>query len=365
MNTTLNLTKFSIKTFLRNKQAVFFTILSPLIIMIILGLIGFDKPKQFDVGLVSNNPQGQTIEFVDQLKKFESLKITEGSLDDELKALKDGDRSVVLNIPSDFISQQQVDQPKELLIYVNESKQGEAQAITSILSQYLDKTTLARIGAPTFFSIRQEVIDSKNLKYMDFLLPGLIAMSIMQMSVFSVAFVFTQYKEKGVLKRLLATPMKAYQFVTANVVTRLIVSILQAAVFIAVGVLLLDAQVIGSYGLVLLCVTLGALMFLGLGFTISGMSKTVDSVPAFANLFVFPMLFLGGVFFPISGMPDWLQKIAKVLPLTHFSSSLRDVTTKGASFGDIQWDILAMVIWSIILIGLATFTFTLSEKESA
>ena len=187
----------------------------------------------------------------------------------------------------------------------------------------------------------------------------------MQMSVFSVAFVFTQYKEKGVLKRLLATPMLPYQFVTANVITRLFVALLQTGVFLGLGVFLFHANIIGSYLLLLLCVILGAVMFLGLGFTISGLSKTVDSVPAIANLVVFPMLFLGGTFFAISNMPPWLQSIAKFLPLTYFSTSLREVMTKGSGFFNIKWQLLGMLVWSIILITLATYTFSFQEKESA
>jgi len=185
----------------------------------------------------------------------------------------------------------------------------------------------------------------------------------MQMSVFSVAFVFVQYKEKGVLKRLLATPMQPYQFVTANVVTRLFVAIAQAAIFIIAGIIIFKVHVIGAYALILLCVALGALMFLGLGFTISGLSRTVDSVPALANIFVFPMLFLGGTFFAISNMPKWLQMFAKYLPLTYFSTALRDVMTKGASITDIRWNLLGMIVWAIILIGLATITFSFQEKE--
>jgi ABC-2 type transport system permease protein len=187
----------------------------------------------------------------------------------------------------------------------------------------------------------------------------------MQMSVFSVAFVFTQYKEKGVLKRLLATPMQPFQFVVANVITRLLVSLAQGAVFIIIGVLLFKVHIVGSYWLIALCILLGALMFLGLGFTISGLSKTVDSVPAIANLIVFPMLFLGGTFFSISNMPGWLQVIAKILPLTYLSGALRDVMTKGAGFGDIIFNLGIMLAWAIVLIFLATVTFSFQEKESA
>ncbi len=364
MNTTLTLTKASIKAFARNRQALLFTLVSPLLIMLIFGLIGFDRAPKFDVGLIATNPQPGTQQLVNQLKKMEILKIQEGDRDSQLKELRDGNLSVVLEVPDDFIGYGVPVQPKTLTVYINESEQSQAQAVVSILSTYLDKTTLALVHAPEYFKLDTQVVDSKHLKYLDFLLPGLIAMSVMQMSVFSVAMVFVQYKEKGVLKRLLATPMRPYQFVTANVVTRLIVSVLQTVVFITVGVLVLKAHIIGSYPLILLCVILGSLMFLGLGFTISGFAKTIDSVPAFANLIILPMLFLGGTFFPISSMPAWLQKIAQFLPLTHFSGALRDVMTKGADISAIMGHLGVMALWSAILITAATYSFSFQEKDS-
>lgn len=351
--------------YLRNKQALFFTLFFPIVIMFIFGLIGFDSAPTFDVGIAVSNPRSETRQFIDLLKQVEVFKATEGKLVDELKFLRDGDRAVVLEIPDDLITGAVPVTPKEMTVHINESQQPQAQAAISILNQLLDKTTFGLANLPPFFSIKPQVVDSRNLKYLDFLLPGLIAMSVMQMSVFSVAFVFVQYKEKGVLKRLLATPMRAFDFVAANTITRLIVSVIQTCIFIVAGVLILNAQVIGSYPLILLCVILGALMFIGLGFTISGLAKTVDTVPAFANLLIFPMLFLGGVFFSIESMPNWLQKIANVLPLTYFSNSLRAIMTEDAGLGAIKWNIVGMLAWGVALLFIATFTFRFQEKESS
>ncbi len=365
MITTYRLTIAAIKMFVRNRQALFFTLFTPLMIMVIFGFIGFDRPTTFDVGLVAVNPAPPTQQFIDQLKQFPSVKIHEGNLNDELTQLDQGNRAVVLEVPSDFLVVNPPPRsPHVITAHVNEGQQAQAQTVLSILSQYLDNTSLALAKAPTYFSIQQQTVNAHNLRYIEFLLPGLIALSVMQMSVFSVAFVFVQYKEKGVLKRLLATPMKPSQFVAANTITRLLVALAQSAIFIGVGVWLFKVSIIGSYWLIFLCVVLGALMFLGLGFTVSGLSKTTDSVPAIANLIVFPMLFLGGTFFPISSMPIWLQNIAKYLPLTYFSTALRDVMTQGASLYDIRWNLLAMIIWAIILIALATYTFSFQEKQS-
>jgi ABC-2 type transport system permease protein len=186
----------------------------------------------------------------------------------------------------------------------------------------------------------------------------------MQMSDFSVAFVFTQYKEKGVLKRILATPMKPIQFVISNGITRLFISVVQALIFIGLGLMLFNVHVVGSYWLLALCVLLGATMFLGLGFTISGLSKTTNSVPAIANIVVFPMMFLGGTFFAISNMPIWLQYVAKFLPLTYFSTALREIMTKGSGLSVIWPDIIGMLIWGIVLLILSTITFRFQEKDS-
>jgi len=366
MHTFSQLLRASALVFLRSRQALFFTLFMPLVIMIIFGLIGFDTPQRYDIGLVTSGAvQPQTAAFLERLKGFEVLKVHEGTATDEQAALADGDRVLVLTVPGDLMDAAAAGRPGELTVAANTAQPAQGQAIRSILDQMLDKTSLALAGARPAFTVREEAVDSRDLKYIDFLLPGLIAMSVMQMSVFSVAFMFVQYKEKGVLKRLAATPMRPIEFVGANAVTRLVVSMVQTAIFVAVGVLLLDAHMLGSYLLLTVCVALGALMFLGLGFTVSGIARTVESVPALANIMVFPMLFLGGVFFAIDSMPDWLQAFAKLLPLSFFSDALREVMTRDAGIGAIGGDLLGMLVWSALLIGTATLTFSLQERESA
>jgi ABC-2 type transport system permease protein len=100
-----------------------------------------------------------------------------------------------------------------------------------------------------------------------------------------------------------------------------------------------------------------------MGFTISGVSKTQESVPAVANLIAFPMLFLGGTFFPIQSFPEWLQPIASYLPLTFLTDALREVMTKDASLWDIRMDLLWMTVWAVILVFLASWVFSFEEKR--
>ena len=362
--TTRALTISAIKMFVRNRQAMFFTLFMPTIIMGIFGLIGLDKVPKIDVGVVLSNPTAQTQQFVDQMKIIEAFDVKVGAEADERAALQEGDRSIVMLLPDDLIpGGQGVPETKIVTVLKNAGKEQQAQTAISVVTQILDKTTIAVSRAPELFKLNVEDISARNVRYIDFLLPGIVALSIMQMAVFSVSFVFVDYKEKGILKRLLATHMKPYQFVTANVITRLIVAVVQSAILIAIGIIAFHTHVIGSYWLILPVLILGSIMFLGLGFTISGIAKTVEAVPAIANLIVFPMFFLGGTFFPMESMPHWLQSVVQYMPLTHFSNALREVMANGAGWAAITTDIYWMLGWAAVLIVLANFTFGFEEKR--
>lgn len=369
MFTLWQLTIASIKMFVRNRQALFFTFFTPLLIIVIFGAIGFDRTPTINVGLAlegSINPATQ--QFINELQKIPLLKLSYGSEATQRKALEAGNRSVVIILTNNPFNEKSGTAQASTLTILQNAGDAQAGTAVSVISQFLDKTSLAINHTPSLVNLDVEEINSNNLKYIDFLLPGLIAMSVMQLSVFSVAFVFVEYKEKGILKRVVATPVRPWQFVAANIITRLIVAVVQALFFVVVGILLFKVHIVGgflSYIWILICVILGAIMFLGLGFTISGLSKTTESVPALANLVVFPMLFLGGVFFAIDNMPVWLQYISKILPLTYFSTALRDIMNKGAGFGDIYSNLLIMLVWSIILVFLAVLTFSFEEKRGA
>ena len=365
MKSLLTLTKATLKMFFRNKQALFFTFFSPLMIMIVFGLIGLDKVNKTDVGVaLSGPPTVGTQHFVDSLKQVPSFNVHEGTESDLRGQIQNDKLSAVFLIPADLIPETpNVTTGHTVTVLTNSGQAQQAGVAASIMNGVLDKTALAMTNGSNIFSLQTQEINSNHLKYVDFLLPGLIALSLMQMSIFSVAFVFTNYKEKGVLRRLLATPMQPMSFVTANVFTRLVVSFLQTVVFVIVGITFLHAHVIGSYWLIALITVLGSVMFLGLGFTISGIAKTQESVPAFANLIAFPMLFLGGTFFPLSSFPPWLGHVAKYLPLQFLSDAMRQVMTKGVGISAIRADLLWMLAWSVGLVLLANFVFSFEEKR--
>lgn len=354
--------------FLRNRQSVFFSLFIPVILMSIFGAVDFTQVEKIKVGVVEDAPSQATVQFVDALKKISAFEVIMNSSEqDERAALTKGERALVLIVPNDFIpvpsGPVEMPSPKTLRVLTNAGQEQQVQTGLSILTQMLDNTTLTLSRTPKLFELVTEKINAHNLRYIDFLLPGILAMAIMQMSVFSVAFLFVDYKEKGILKRLIATPMKPSQFVTANVIVRLVVALAQVAVLIGMGVLLFKVQVVGSYWLLTLISIIGGIMFLSLGFVISGIARTVEAVPALANLIVFPMLFLSGVFFPIESLPSWLQNITQYLPLSYFANALREVMVNGAGWQTIQTDLAWMLGWAVALVVLSNITFSFEEKR--
>jgi ABC-2 type transport system permease protein len=364
--TIRKLTIASLKMFVRNKQSLFFTLFMPFIFIGIFGLVGFDKQQQIDLGVVASNPTLSTQAFLKSLGEISAFHVHTGTEADERTALQKGDRAVVMLVPDALFpdpTAKTVPKAQSVTILKNVAYEQQAQTALVILSQLFDKTTLQVAKAPMLFSLDVQSINAKKVRYIDFLLPGIVAMSIMQMAVFSVAFVFTDYKEKGILKRLLATPMKPQDFVASQVITRLIVAVTQATVLLGFGALIFKSHIYGNPLLILLTTLLGGIMFLGLGFTISGLSKTVDAVPAIANIIVFPMLFLSGIFFPTGGMPNWLQHVVVYLPLQPFAKAMREIVGNGAGFSAIKGELAWVTGWAIVLVALAVVTFRWEEKR--
>ena len=217
-----------------------------------------------------------------------------------------------------------------------------------MLRQVFDELSFSMTDAQRLFVIEPTPAGDRNLRYIDFLMPGIVAMSIMQMGLFSVAFAFVQLKRQGILRRLLATPMRPASFIFAYVVTRLTVSILQTGVLVGVAVLFFDVQIAGNVFALFLLALIGGAVFIGLGFAVSGWARSEETAAPIANVIALPMIFLSGVFFPREAMPDILETVTEYLPLTYLADSLRSVSVDGAALSS-QWvGLVGLAVWLVV-----------------
>ena len=344
-NPTLSLTRASMRIWFRDRQAIFWTFFLPLVLISIFGLLDFGAFSTIDLGIVDQANNDASKRLIDDIRDLDTFDISETlSQEEEREALLDGDRDLILIISPEFgVSESPVQ--REVTVVYNQGQVQEAAAGQTIIQQVLDEITFAEVGFPDRYRIDAQAVDSRNLRFIDFLLPGVVAMSIMQMGLFSVAFSFVQLKSRGILRRLLATPVHPASFIFAQVITRLLVSILQTLILIGLAVLAFDVHLAGNLGAIVLLALLGGGVFVSMGFAVSGWAGSEDVAAPVANAIALPMMFLSGVFFPRDAMPEPLRAIADFLPLSYLADALRNVAIDGQSMWS-QWgDILGLSVW--------------------
>jgi ABC-2 type transport system permease protein len=348
----ITLTISSLKGYVRNRSAMFFSLVVPLMIMGIFGLLNLGGNFQLQVGVVDQAQNAASAALISNLREVSALKVRIGEAEAERRAVEKGQRDLVVILPPSLGQG-----PSTILAYYNQTRPQESQAALAIMNRFVDQASLRVAGVQPAFSLQAEPVKGRKVTYVDFLVPGIIAMSAMQTGLFSVAFAFVQLKQKGILRRLMATPMRVTDFLFAQVTTRLMMAALQTAVLLAVGLVLFHFHLAGNVPEVLLLGILGAAIFIAIGFAISGISKNEETAAPLANLISLPMLFLSGVFFPRGTMPGWLQGITQYLPLTYVLDALRAVAVEGVSLWSVRADLLGIAVWMVLSVFLATRLF--------
>ena len=349
----------SVKMFVRNRAAVFFSLFLPLIIMLIFGVLNFEGSTTISLGVVDEAQTDASAALIEELGEYEYLEITEGSRDQEMAALAEGDRGFVLVIPPDY--EPALGAETGLVAYESSADPSQAQVAQGLLQQAVAGAMAASLGGsapPTAFQppVAFESVESRDLGYIDFLVPGIVGMTVMQLGLFGVAFGFVQLKRTGALRRLFATPTSPSYFLSAQVGSRMVLGYVQVAILIGIGIWF-GLQMFGSWLVLAVIVGLALLIFLGMGFGVAGWAKNEDQAAPVANLISLPMLFLSGVFFPRDAMPEFLQGVTQYLPLTYVNEALRGVINDGAGMADLGPQLLGMAVWGAITFVIAVRLF--------
>jgi len=361
MSQILGYTLMLMRAYVRDRAALFFGFFFPLIFMVLFGVLNLGAFGHVNLGVVdqANNPDSAS--FIAAFSKIDTLRIYRGSQDDEIAALGKGDRDLVLVLPSDFriAPQRPGTVAPSLVLYENTASPQQAGVGEAILRQAVDQLTFAVTQTAPVVGVRREDVAGRNLRYVDFLTPGVLGMTIMQLGISSVAFAFVVHRQKGVIRRIMATPISRRSYLAAHVLHRLVLAVLQVGVLLAVAVVGFHVAVVGSMLDLLVVTILGALLFLCLGFAVTGVVATEDAVPPVTQLVTLPQMFLSGVFFPRDAAPALLRPVANVLPLTFLNDALRDVSTNGATLFDIRGALLGLGVWIVISFVLAFRFFRL------
>jgi ABC-type multidrug transport system permease subunit len=220
---------------------------------------------------------------------------------------------------------------------------------------YLVERLLLQSHTPPDTTIKRESVRGRPVRYVDWVLPGVLAMNVMFSSLWGVGWVIVRYRKNGVLRRLRATPLTAGEFLVAQIISRLLVVTVVTAIVFAGTNALLDFPMRGSYlalGVVFLS---GAIALVSMGLTVSARVRSEELADGLLNLISWPMMILSGVWFSLEGTNPWAQRIAEFLPLTHMVEGARRIMLDGAGLADVAYEI-------VVLLGLGAVLLTLSAR---
>jgi ABC-type multidrug transport system permease subunit len=206
-------------------------------------------------------------------------------------------------------------------------------------------------------SVARQPVTGDAVRYVDWLFPGILGMNMMFSCLFGVGYVVLRYRKSGFLKRLNATPLSAFEFLTAQVLSRLALTMLVTFILYVGVASIMHFHSAGSIGLLLVIGVLGALSLIALGLTIASRFSSEELVGGLLNLLTWPMMLLSGIWFSLEGSPQWVQAIAKVFPLTHVLDAARAVMLDGAGLAQIAPHLAYLAGTALVFLAFGAWSF--------
>jgi ABC-2 type transport system permease protein len=236
--------------------------------------------------------------------------------------------------------------PAPVVVAYDPARSTAAQVVLPVIRQVVGQVDLQLSGRQPALTVEPRSVRSQNLRFVDFVIPGIIAFSILQAGLFA-ALPLAQLRLQRVLKRFGATPVSRWTILASQGTVRVLLMIVQTLVLIGVGWLAFGFHISQNWLGVLAFLLLGGAAFLGLGFAISGLARTEEGVPALVQLVSFPMMFISGVFFPVEAFPEAIQVLARLMPLTFLADGLRQVMVGGSGLNALWVDVVVMALWAV------------------
>ena len=319
-----------LRTFYRERSAMFFTFAFPVILVLVFGTI-FTKPEHldFDLPVQDLSQSAASARVLEALTTNQTFRITPVPAGVDAKQYaREHKQNLVLVIPENFatLAERRLGardaSASVQLTYVHDpsstSVNTKIQALDSIVAAMNQEMT----GTPPFITLVAASILSEKYRFIEFFVPGIIAMAIMTSSLGNALNMNAELRQKGILRKLATMPITRTDWLVASILYQLILSLVSTAAILLVSYGVFSVRLhIGAW--LPLIVVVEVIAFVGIGMLLTPFAKEAESASAVGNAFLFPMMFLSGTFFPVEMMPDFLQSFAKLLPLYYVNEALR------------------------------------------
>jgi ABC-2 type transport system permease protein len=320
----------SIKSFYREKTVVFFRIAFPVILILVFGTIFMERDNEvFELSIQDLDGTTSSQQLVAALDQSERFNITPVSPDADAKQYaRDNHLNLVVIIPENFersLMEKIAADPFEAPVTLTQVYDPGAFGVTTklgVLDMALAKINQEMSGKPPLIVSESVSILKKKYRFIEFFVPGIIAMAVMTASLFGSVNVNAELLQKGVIRKLSTTPITRIDWILSNVLYQFILAVVSTAVMLLVSYAVFKVSLEINAWLVVF-VALDVFAFVGLGMILTRVAREAESASAAADALMFPMMFLSGTFFPVEMMPEFLQTFAKILPLYYVNEGLR------------------------------------------
>ncbi len=345
--------RIDVKRLFRDKVAIFFVFLFPLIFLLIFGSIfGGNSEVSFRVALLNQSKSEFSSEFVKQLKANDIFKIDDNidTLPQAKEKMSRGQLDATVVIPEQFGEVSNGQYPSgELQIIYDQNSESAGQTLGTVMEGVFKDINAQFVQTATPFTVKTESTATKGLSRFDYTFSGLMGFTLLSLGIFGPTTVFPRLKQRGVLRRYQTTTLKVWQYFIGNVLSNGVAGILAAGLMFVAAVVIFGLNMRGDYLSLLAFVILGVTMLYGIGLALGGWAKNENQAAPLANLVTLPMMFLSGVFFPTFLMPEVLQNITKYIPLTPVVDGIRLIVTEGKTILEIGPQLAVIGAWTIII----------------
>lgn len=344
------LAKASLLAMLRSPTSIVFSLLFPIIFIVVFGSMVDTTIVPLKISLGPNSDTSNVI--YESIRKIKHLTIVTNMPQDEAQeALQKGRLTAIIRIKKNPVFSQLP--PYTILITSSASSNDAGILLQTLLTNVV--STIDKAAFPSNASVaitHTKELPGRVYRKIDFILPGQLGLSLLMAGVFGSAFLLFNLRQGIVLKRLSATPVKRSYIILGEMLSRLSFHILSFIIMVGLGYFAFDYTLVNgllTFFEMLLFSLFGLVIFMGIGFIISGVIQNESSVAPIANTFILPQILLCGLFFPIENYPHWLQSFCNILPLTVFVDGLRKIGFEGAHIWQLPWQVAGLVAWATVL----------------
>jgi len=336
--------------FVRDKVALFFTMLFPLLFLLVFGALNQRAGgAHFDVAIINHSDTAFAKQFVASTKNNKVLKVYNNitSIDQAKERMGRGDLDSILELPKEFGQTNDTGVPTgQVVVYYEESNPQTGQTLAGIIKQSLESTNYKLTGNVDPLTVQQKSTKTAHLTSFDYVFASVLGFTTVSLGIFGMANGFPVEKRTGRLRRLRATPLKASQLVLATALEYLLIGLASTTLMFVVARLVFHFNMRGDYLSFIVFMIFGILLMFGFGLAIGGWAKNENQSAPLANLVALPMM---GVFFLRFLMPDWLDKITGYLPVVPLVNGVRAITTEGKTLFQLGSELLIMGVWTIVI----------------